>query len=189
MRSKIWSVIFVLFIFFLFPVNTSAQKIPNPLKTENGFRETKTQFREKLKSVKDERKKKLTERIDGKITNSNQKHAARFEAILDKLSKILERISQKASEVKAKGADTATLEEAIALAQNAIDSAKAEVSKQKEKTYLIQIPENEQGLKGEVGIVVSRFRGELKDVHKKVVEAKQAVMKAEMELAKLAKAK
>lgn len=146
------------------------------------------EMKKRLEVIRDEKKKVAVERIDTKIVNMNKNHTERFMAVLDKLQSILNRVSQKASEVKANGKDTAVLDSSIVSAQAAIDSAKAAVLAQATKTYAIQISD-EATLRNSVGTTVSQFRKDLRDVHKTVVEAKQSVQKAVSELARIVSAR
>lgn len=190
MRSKI--VFFLLAFAFLFalPLVVDAQNSPQN-RVQNRIEDAaqkRQEMKKRLEVIRNEKKKAAVERIDTKISNMNKNHTDRFSAVLDKLQSILDRVSQKTSEVKANGKDTTALDSSIVSAQTAIDSAKAAVSAQAAKTYSIQISD-EATLRNSVGTTVSQFRKDLRDVHKTVVEAKQAVQKAIRELAKIASAR
>lgn len=142
------------------------------------------EFKTRLLTIRDEVKRKVIERIDIKMDNTNKKVTSRFSTILDKLQSILNRLIGKAQETKLEGKDTADLDSAIGTAQAAIDNAKAAVSSQSANMYVIEIA-SESALKTDVGTTVSQLRADLKDVHKIVIEAKQAVQQVVMEMAKL----
>lgn len=144
------------------------------------------EFKARLQTIRDEKKKVLLERINTKISDSNQRIIARATKFLDELQLLLDKISQKGKEEKAKGVDTTSLDSAIIAAQNAIDSAKDAVAKQKTKEYVIQIA-TEATLRATVGTTVKQFEMDLKDLRKIAMDAKQAVQHAREELAKIRK--
>lgn len=148
------------------------------------LKDKKVEFREKLQIIRDEKKRSMVEGIDEKISRMNSTHTARFSTVLEKLEMVLNKITEKAQIAKSKGVDSSMVDSAIVAAKTAIDAAKATVTAQGLKTYSIEVV-SETALKRNVGSVVSMFRKDLKDVHKAVVDAKQAVQKAEMELAKV----
>jgi len=146
-------------------------------------KDAKEDIKEKLNVIRDEKKKSLVERIDDKITIMNRTHTTKFSTVLEKLMMILNKITDRAQNAKLKGIDTSAVDSAIEAAKAAIDVAKAAVTTQSVKTYSIEVV-SETTLKTTVGRIVSMFRKDLRNVHKIVVDAKQAVQKAERELAK-----
>lgn len=190
MRSKIGSFVLAFIVLLILPLvvyakDTSQNRVQN---RKDVVAQRKEEFKTRLQTIRNERKKAAVERIDTKIANTNEVHTVRFTSILVKLQSILDRVSQKASEAKANGKDTTALDSSIVSAQAAIDSAKTAVSAQAAKTYAIQISD-EATLRNSVGTTTSQFKKDLRDVHKAVVEAKQAVQKAISELAKIASAR
>jgi len=147
------------------------------------MKDKREDLKEKLRTIKDEKKKLLVERIDEKISTMNKNHTARFSKVLEKLEMILNRITERALDLKSKGTDTLKVDSAVISAKTAIGAAKDKVAMQAAKTYGIEVI-NETRLRANFGSIVSMFRKDLKDVHKTVVDAKQAVQAAEMELAK-----
>lgn len=141
-------------------------------------------FEQKIQTIKDERRKEIVERVDSRILERNTKYTNRMSEILEKLKAILKRVSEKGAVLKSEGKDTSALDRAIASANTAISDAEAAVVAQAGKEYVITIG-TETTLKTTVGSVVSTFRSDISAVHKTVIAAKQAVMKAAMELAKL----
>lgn len=124
------------------------------------------EFKVKLQTIKDQKKKALVERIDAKLNAMNIKHTDRYTKVLSNLQTILDKISKSATE-------TAILAN-ISTAQNAINSAKLAVENQAAKPYVITIS-TETALRSDVGIVMSQFRQDLVATHKAVIDAKQAV--------------
>lgn len=146
--------------------------------------ERRDQFKQELSQIRDARKEELVSSISAKITSTNTTDTTKFADALDRLQTILDTISSKSASVKATGVDTSTVDSAVTSAQAAIDSAKAAVSAQAAKTYVLSIPDSTT-LKASIGPTVSEFRTDLSTTFKAVIDAKQAVMKAAMELAKV----
>ncbi|MBI1982026.1 MAG: hypothetical protein HYS68_00325 [Candidatus Levybacteria bacterium] len=196
MRPKILVSLLLLFVFLAVPLVVYAQGTPQnraqnqrdaAVQRKEAAQQKREELKTRLQTIKDEKKKAAVERIDTKIANMNEVYTVRFVSILTKLQSVLERVSQKAAEAKANGKDTALADAAIADAQAAIDSAKTAVSAQAAKEYVVSISD-EKSLRNSVGATVSQFRKDLRDVHKMVVDAKQAVQNAVKELAKVASA-
>lgn len=197
MRSKIVSFLLAFIILLVLPFVVYAQDTPQSrvqnrkdavAQRKEAAQQKKEEFKTRLQTIRDERKKATVERIDTKIANMNKNHTERFVTVLNKLQSVLDRVSQKTAQARTNDKDTTSAEAAIASAQAAIEAANAAVSAQAAKSYAIQIS-NEATLRNSVGTTTSQFRKDLKDVHKTVVEAKQAVQKALSELAKVASAR
>ena len=151
--------------------------------TRDAIQTRREEFKQRLQELRDQRKRIVVERMDTRMASANKKATARFSAVLERIQSILNKIIEKAGLLKAKGVDTTALDSATASAQIAIDNAKAVVASQSGMVYVMQIA-SESALRENVGSTVSELRLDLRDAHKAVVDAKQAVMKA-MELAKL----
>lgn len=207
MKIKIFTVVSFFSLFFIFAVDVWAQTASITGTTNSPVTTTKEivpsrppaiqrqkdliikhrfERREKLNAIRDERKKAMVERVDEKISAMNQTHTARFSTVLEKLMMILNKISDRAQNVKKipAGISTSAVDSAIADAKTAIDAAKAAVATQAAKSYIIEVA-SEAALRTTVGSVVSMFRKDIRDVHKNVVDAKQAVQRAEKELVKV----
>lgn len=146
--------------------------------------EQKALFKEKLNTIKDERKKIIVENIDTKIANINSRYALKFSEVLKKLDIVINKITERIESAKLNGVNSALTDSAISRAKTAIDNAKIAVDEQSTKTYTVQIT-TDTALRANTGAVVKQFRLDIMSVHKKVVDAKQAVQNAEKELAKL----
>lgn len=142
------------------------------------------EFKQRISEIKDQRKRVITERIDNKIVNANARMTNKMTETLNKLNRILDSIQERAGNLSSAGHDTTALNNAIAQAQTAIAEAQSAVDAQAAKEYTATITD-EATLRNAIGQMVSGFRLDIQGVHKKVVDAKQAVMKAISELAKL----
>lgn len=146
-------------------------------------KEAREEFKAKLQTITDERKKAVVGRIDTRLSSSNDKHTEKMADNLEKLSSILERISTKAATLKSEGKDTTDVDTAIAEAQTKITAAQTAVATQAGKEYVITIAD-ETTLGATISPVVTQFRTDIGTVHKLVVDAQQAVVAAGKELKK-----
>lgn len=126
------------------------------------------EFKTRIATIKDQRKKALAERIDAKLATVNANHTAKFLDALARFQAFLDKAKQSTTD--------ATVLAAAATAQTAIDTAKAAVEAQALKTYTMEVTDDAT-LKINAGTVVSQLRLDLMAVHKLVVDAKQAVQK------------
>lgn len=187
MEKNFFSLVLFFFLVALFPLHVNAQtaSIPSRLKQQVDIREQKKnsdsqikeeakgmvkakrdEFKARIQTIKDQKKKALVERIDAKLLEVNKKHTDRFSEVLTKLQTHLDKISQTAKDEKVM-ADIET-------AQATIDAAKTAVESQAIKTYIITIS-TETALRSDVGAITSQLRQDLMATHKLVVDAKQAV--------------
>ena len=126
------------------------------------------EFKVKLQTIKDQKRKALIEKIDAKLTQVNANQTAKFSEVLVRLQGFLDKIKQSVT-------DTKILANIVA-AQTAIDTAKAAVDAQAAKIYTIEIVDDTT-LKLNAGTTVSQLRVDLMNIYKLVVDAKQAVQK------------
>jgi len=133
-----------------------------------------TQFQQKLTTIADARKKTIVTHADTKMAEIN---AARLDAWtnhLDKMSQILERVIAKAATAKAGGSDTASVDDAVAAAQQAIAIAQAAVTTQSSKQYTITIGA-ENALKTAVTTTTRSLKQDLIAVQQTITTARNAV--------------
>ena len=131
-------------------------------------RTKKEEFKTRIQTIKDQRKKILIEKIDTKLAKINQNQVTKFTEALVRFQGFLDKIKQSTT-------DTNVLADA-AIAQTAIDTAKTALDIQTSKVYTIEIVDDAT-LKINAGTTVSQLRKDLTAVHKLIVEAKQAVQK------------
>lgn len=146
--------------------------------------EVKTMYKEKIAQIKDQRKQAIITSLDQKIQTINTNQTQKMNSVLERLATYSGVIVQKAATAKAAGQNTGAVDTAVSTAQTAIAAAKEAVAAQSAKRYTITV-ESEATLRQTAGQTVSQFRADMQATHKLVVNAKQAVMKAAMELAKL----
>jgi len=140
-----------------------------------------------LAKIKDETKKKIVERIYNQVGELNKRMTDHFLNVLEKLEKVLERISSRAAKVEANGRDISAVKTFINEASNAISEAKTAVSNQAAKVYAAPVVKSENVLKTEVGKIRQALHNDLKLVFDKVKAAQEAVRKAATSLAQIPK--
>jgi len=139
--------------------------------------EARLQFREKLKTVADARKKTIVSNVDAKMSQINTQRTDVWTNQLNKMSQILERVSVQASGAGAGGSDTAAVDEAIISAQTAIQAAQDAVTAQAGKQYVVAIT-TENALKATVATTTRTFKQDITSVQRSITEARNAVHSA-----------
>lgn len=133
-------------------------------------------FREKLATIKDERKRAIVERIDNRISTINENRTNRFAEALEKLNLILDRIINKTNSLESEGVDVTELNNSIVIAQSALNNAEDAVEGQAGKEYVIEI-DTESTLGSVVSSTVRDIKNDLRIVHQAVVDARTSIRK------------
>ncbi len=148
------------------------------------MKERRTAFTQKLKEIKDARKKTVVERVDTKLATINKNRTDSMTKVLERLEALLTKFSEKAKTLKGQGVDTASVESAISEAETAIENAKTAVLTQAANEYTPEITD-ETTLRQTVGAALKNLQNDLKTTYGVVTDAKRAVMKVAEELAKV----
>ncbi len=204
MRKIIFSTILI-FFFLISPSLAKAQIPPTTSPTQNKerplqnmkqqmreekqqmqsmFKQKREEFKEKIAQIKDTKKQGALTRIDEKISMINSRRTTSMNNHLTKLTAILDKVASKAAISKQQGYDTTQADKAIADAYANLLSAKASVSAQSEKEYVIEI-QDESNLKETVGQTIKTLLEDLKTTYQNVINARQSVLEAAREVAKL----
>jgi len=144
----------------------------------------KTELKTRLAKIKDENKKQIVERIYNQVNELNKRMTDHFLNVLEKLEKILERISSRAAKAEANGQDISAVQTAITEATNAINTAKTAVQNQATKVYSVTV-NTESTLKTDIGKNRQVLHNDLMAVQKTVRDAQEAVRKAATTLAQI----
>lgn len=155
---------------------------------KDAVQEKREAFKEKIKTIRDQKKQVVVERIANKLTTVNQNQTTRLTGVIEKLTNFITTIEEKVSKAKTDGQDTSLAETAVSNAKTAIDNARSAVATQVATDYTITI-NTENTLRNDVGVITNQFRSDMQATHKAVVDAKQAVMQAAREVAKLRETK
>lgn len=134
----------------------------------------RTEFRTKLDSIRDEKKKAIVDRIDKRIPEINANRTSIMLSHLTKIEEILNRLETRTNDLATAGKDVTAIRTAITNARDAITSARSAVTAQAAKTYTFNIT-----TEGNLGQVVSatrlQFARDLQATHKAVVAVRKAV--------------
>lgn len=141
------------------------------------------ELKQKLANFRDQRKATLAEKINTNLTKINQNRVDHFNKVLDVMSGILDKVSEKASKDASASAATSDAQKAIEDAKTAIQQARANVTTQSERDYTIQV-NSETTVRADAKAARDKLVKDLKDTTQTVVDAKKAVAKAIMTVAK-----
>jgi len=144
----------------------------------------RTELRNRLAKIKDENKKQIVERIYNQVNELNKRITDHFLNVLERLEKVLERISSRAAKAEANGRDVSAVKTAITEATNAINTAKTAVKNQAAKVYSVSV-NTESTLKRDIGKTRQTLHNDLKNVFALVRAAQEAVRKAATTLAQI----
>ena len=134
-------------------------------------------LKEKLKVIKDQRKKEVVERIADRVNSINEIRTDRFLKLLEKFEDFLDRISAQADALEKEGKDITGVRTAVAEAESAINASRAAVEAQAEKIYEIIIT-TEGNLGNSVSAAIRARQDDLKTVEETVKKAHETVRKA-----------
>jgi len=144
----------------------------------------RTELRNRLAKIKDENKKQIVERIYNQVNELNKRMTDHFLNVLERLEKVLERISSRAAKAEANGHDVSAVKTAITEATNAINTAKTAVQNQAVKVYSVTV-NTESTLKSDTEKIRQALHNDLKNVFALVRTAQEAVRKAATTLAQI----
>jgi DNA repair exonuclease SbcCD ATPase subunit len=144
--------------------------------------EIRTQFLEKLNTIRDARKKAIVEKLENRMNEINKKRTEEMLKHLEKMGEILNRIEQKGNEGSVGSGGSIT--QAVVAARTAIETARTAIETQAGKTYT-PVVVNEATLRGVVGQSLAALQADLKAVREKVILAKKTVMDAYLAFAKM----
>ena len=150
---------------------------------KNRIEVKRTELKNDLRSIKDERKKKTTEKIDKSLDAMNERMTNHFIDVLDKLEDVLVRIDERTDRAASKSIDVSSVRTAIEKADKAIDDARAAVVAQAAKIYTIDVT-TETGLKEAVRKARRALHDDLAAVREKVKATRDAVHNAARAYAK-----
>ncbi len=93
--------------------------------------------KKRISDLRDKKQQELATKLAGQFEELNEKWTDRFTEQLDKLSKVLVKVQERADAAKSKGRDTSVTNSAIDTAETAIATAQSAVTAQASKTYTL----------------------------------------------------
>jgi len=146
----------------------------------------KALLKESVSKIRNERIKKVSERIVESVLNLNKRLPSHFEEVLGKLSLILDRIAERADKFAERGVDVSSVRTEIGEARTAIAEATKKVEEQKNRVYSINLTD-EQAVRAAMRDLKDKLRDDLKALRDVVFGARKAVYEAAVALGKLGK--
>lgn len=138
--------------------NSNQQRI-----NTDAYTRSRQQFNQNLSRIKDKRRQNILKNLDDRINNANINFTSKWNNSLDRLDMILNKVHENYPQVD------------ITSAQESIGMAKEAVAVQSEKSYILEIAD-EENLRQEALELLAEFRGDLAQVRSKVVEAREQVI-------------
>jgi chromosome segregation ATPase len=146
--------------------------------------ENRTKLQEKLKGIKDEKKKQAVEKADKQLADLNTNRLEHFSSVVTQIEKVLQNITSREAKAEAAGKDVAVVKADVTAAQAAIAAARAAIVTQSAKTYVLAIGQ-EATLRTDVDKSRKALAADLKVVEGAVKAAHEAIKKAATDLAKI----
>jgi len=153
---------------------------------KNQIEARREELKQKLATIRDERKKQTTERIGAELQKLNERITAHFSNVLEKIENALERVNSRADKAEANNRDVRAVRTAISEAETAITDARTAASAQAGKVYTLEVT-TEDALRVDVGRARQTLHTDLSAVREKVKAAHEAVRKAAVSLAQIPK--
>lgn len=143
------------------------------------------EYRTRLQALKDQRKQVVVDNLNKRICTLNQTRTKVLLGHLERMSKILDRVETRAGVAKENGKDISEVESAVATAREKIRLATDAVNAQSSRECVINLTGSEETAGTEVRAAINQLQTELRSVHQKIKEARQAVATAIRQLAQV----
>jgi Mg2+ and Co2+ transporter CorA len=144
----------------------------------------RSEFRTRLSTIRDEKKKAIVDRTDKRIVEINLSRTNIMTRHIAKIEEVLNKIETRAIEVEKRGKDIGAVRAAIVTSRTAIASAKSAIAAQIAKTYTIDVT-TEDKLGPAVSSPRTAFAKDLQAAHQSVVTARKSVRDVLKALAKV----
>ena len=141
------------------------------------FETRKAEFIDQVAEISDQKKQVILTDLVDKFDQLNIKWVGHWQRILDRLSKILDKMDAKSQQLAADGADISDYEELSDDARKKIAEALTLLEEQAGNTYVFDIT-TESRLGTEVSKVTAQYRADIAATHKAVKAAREAVKAA-----------
>ena len=182
-------------------IESKREEFKNKIEAKRGETKSKIEakrgeLKERLIKIKDERKKQVVEKVYNQVNELNKRRLDHFSAVLEKLEKVLDKISNRTATAEANGRDISAVKTAITEATNAIALSRTAIQNQAGKVYSIVINTSTISaststesvlLRADVGKIRQALHSDLTGVQKTVKTAQEAVRKVATTLAQIPK--
>lgn len=138
-------------------------------------------LKKKLEAFQNQNKARIIERINARLGELNKKRISEMLQVLERLTRALGRMEDA---VLSFSGNESNLNDLILKAKQAISEAKTAVETQSQKEYVVLVT-TELAARATVGQTVSGAEGDLQNVRKRVIFAREAVVRVFTELMKM----
>ncbi|OGM31008.1 hypothetical protein A2630_01590 [Candidatus Woesebacteria bacterium RIFCSPHIGHO2_01_FULL_44_10] len=146
--------------------------------------QNREEFQARLQGLRDEKKRKVLENLDRRMTSVFSKWVSHWSDILSRLIKILAKLEVRAERAAESGLDTTAVDEAIANAEATIADAQAALDGLADNDYVFEIGD-ENNLGQDVKAFLAQFKEDMSQVRDLVKQARDEVHTAFQELRNL----
>src|SRR3989344_2105650 len=146
----------------------------------------RAELQTRIQGIRDEAKRTIVSRVGDRLNALNERMTEHFGNVLDHLSRVLERITDRSDRADGRGLDVSNVEAAIDAAEDAIADAQAAALIQAGKTYAVALT-TEEHLRADVQGARQTLHTDLADVREIVRAAFEAVRNAATTLAQIDK--
>lgn len=144
--------------------------------------ERRTELRNRITTIQDERKRAIIERIASRFESMNENWTDHANNVLERLTLILGKMEVRAERLSAnREVDITGVTEAISAAEEAIATAQAVVEKQAGKVYTFEVVD-EESLGTVMQTTLSELKADIRNMLDSVKEAREAVHEVLREL-------
>ncbi len=146
------------------------------------FETQREAFKKRLETIKDETKKERVTNVDTKMSETNTKRTTQMTENLNKMDEVITKITTKLTDLEAQGVDTSKAQSALSDAQSKMSLAKAAVSAQASKEYVIGVT-SENNLGQDVGRSIQAMQKDFQATATTLKNARESITTVLKELA------
>ena len=168
-------------LIFILPILTSAQSTTSPKiireelqQTRNTIKDEVKKEKENLKNSVENRRNEAVIKIRERLDKFNQNLIERFDASIDRLEKIANRLDSRIAKIKARNIDTTSTDKLMVIARNKIETAKIAVTNIASTTANTNFGTTTAELKGNF----NNLKTEIENTKKTIKEAQIALLDA-----------
>jgi len=156
---------------------TTKEQFQQNLQNQKQIQEQlRNQFKEKLQQIKDLRKQKILEKIDQSLANINRRWTTHFTNVLNRLTKILEKIQN-----RKEAQNNPAIQAKIQTIAQQIQTTKTAVTNQAAKEYTLQIT-TEEKLGEAVQKAHESLRSDLQALRDQIKDIRESIRNLLLEL-------
>ncbi|MBI2036672.1 hypothetical protein HYT17_03515 [Candidatus Microgenomates bacterium] len=135
------------------------------------------ELKARLAEFRDKKKTALVEKINNSLNTVNDRQTAAMQKHLEKMEELLTKLEERVNNKAAEGKDTSSASAALASSATSIALAKSAVEAQAGKDYTIQVS-SESAVRTDAKAARDALHADLKQVRQLVVAAKQSLANA-----------